>query len=246
MPRIRKFEEDLIIKAYPEGQMIFEDHGLRLLKSRENTDITPIESTVEGKNFVGYVESVREPLKYFSKRKTGRTRYVFVEKIFNDDGILLEFNILFFNDIMSDDHTSIRIPYPFVNSPTKFLSSNIVPLNEDHLLFTIKDTDNRLVKQCYILNVLTEKYRCLGEYTSITTKSSNFIVLKKPQDNSIWHYKFSTDDMDEAHNPDIKQIDGIHSRFYKCLNSDCICSARIKNHKIDELTILDSQSNQIC
>ncbi|KAL0231959.1 hypothetical protein PCE1_002956 [Barthelona sp. PCE] len=77
MPRVRKFEDDLIIRAYPEGQMIFEGEGVRLLSSRENKDISLIESAIEDKDFVGYVEDACEPLKYTSKLRAGEF-YIFL------------------------------------------------------------------------------------------------------------------------------------------------------------------------
>ncbi|KAL0230725.1 hypothetical protein PCE1_004281 [Barthelona sp. PCE] len=240
MPRVRKFEDDLVMKAYPEGQLIFEGEGVALIKSREITEISLIESAIEDKDFVGYVEDTRKPLQYTSKLKAGES-YMIIEKFFDDSGILTHLDILLFSDIMSDEHTRRRIPFPFDNIG-RFQISRIFPMDENHLLFTISDTvNNRQVIQCYILNVQTEEYRCLGDYDSQPTINSNYILLKKYQDDTTWHYNFSADDMDEVHEPDIEQLYGIDSRYFGCLNSDCIFSV----HRYGELVIFDSQRNQV-
>ncbi|KAL0237613.1 hypothetical protein PCE1_001007 [Barthelona sp. PCE] len=234
MPRVRKFEDDLVMKAYPEGQMIFEGKGVRLLSSRENKDISLIESAIEGKDFVGYVEDTCKPLKYTSKLKAGES-YMIIEKLF-EDRILTHLDILLFDHIMSDEHTSRRIRFPFDNIG-RFQISRIFPMDENHLLFTISYTvNNRQVILCYILNVLTDEYRCLGEYSFQSSFqsiiNSNYILLKKCQDDTIWHYNFSVDDMDEAHEPDIEQLHGVHLEHFGCLNSDCIFSVRLLMGKL--------------
>ncbi|KAL0234799.1 hypothetical protein PCE1_001835 [Barthelona sp. PCE] len=245
MPRVRKFEDDLVMQAYPEGQLIFEGQGLRLLKSRENKDISLIESAIEGKDFVGYVENTREPLQYTSKLKAGES-YMIIEQLFDDNGIVTHLDILLFDHIMSDEHTRRRIPFPFANNPNIRLLGRIIPMDENHLLFTIDETiNNRQVILCYIFNVLTDEYRCLGEYNSQPTINSNYILLRKCQDDTIWHYNFSVDDMDEAHEPDIEQLYGVHLEHFGCLNSDCIFSVRLLMGKVDELIIFDSQRNQV-
>ncbi|KAL0234416.1 hypothetical protein PCE1_001452 [Barthelona sp. PCE] len=236
-------EDDLTINTYPEGKLIFEEDGLILLKSRENKDISLIESAIEGKDFVGYVEDTREPLKYTSKLKAGES-YMIIEQLRDDSKMLTHLDILLFNDIMSDEHTSRRIPFQF--PMIKNLSSRIIPMDENHLLFAIRGTvDNRRVIQSYILNVLTEEYRCLGEYYSISVRTPNYILLRNYQDDSLWHYNFSVDDMDEAHEPDIEQLHGVHLEHYRCLNSDCIFSVRFRYQEIDELIIFDCQRNQV-
>ncbi|KAL0233439.1 hypothetical protein PCE1_001954 [Barthelona sp. PCE] len=244
MPRVRKFEEDLVMQAYPDGQMIFEGEGVVLLKSREITEISLIESAIEGKDFIGYVEDTRKPLQYTSKLKAGES-YMIIEQLFDDSGIITHFDILLFNDVMNEEHTRRIVPFPF--PMIKSLSSGIVPLDENHLLFAIKETvDNRQLIQCYILNVITYDYRCLGEYYSISVRTPNYILLRYCQDNFIWHYNFSVDDMDEAHEPDIEQLHGgVHLSYISCLNSDCICSVSFDNYKVDELVIFDSQRNQV-
>ncbi|KAL0238908.1 hypothetical protein PCE1_004599 [Barthelona sp. PCE] len=130
--------------------------------------------------------------------------------------------------------------------------SREIPMDENHLLLTIGDAvNNRRVMQSYILNVITEEYRCLGEYSfqSIINSpyfTNNYILLKKCQDDTIWHYSFSVDDMDEAHEPDIEQLHCVHLEyFFECLNSDCICSVRFRYQEIDELIIFDCQRNQV-
>ncbi|KAL0238863.1 hypothetical protein PCE1_004554 [Barthelona sp. PCE] len=242
MPRVRKFEDDLVMKAYPEGQLIFEGKGLRLLSSREN--ISLIESAIEGKDFVGYVEDTRKPLQYTSKLKAGES-YMIIEQLFDDNNFLAHFDILLFDHIMSDEHTRRIVPFPFLM--IKSLSSEIVPLDENHLLFTIDETvNNRQVLLCYILNVLTEEYRYLGAYDLIESNiNSNYILLRNCQDNSIWHYNFSVDDMDEAHEPDIEQLRDIPSRYFGCLNSDCTCFVGFDGYKVGELIIFDAQRNQV-
>ncbi|KAL0236817.1 hypothetical protein PCE1_000214 [Barthelona sp. PCE] len=244
MPRVRKFEDDLIINAYPEGQMIFEGKGVVLLQSREN--ISLIESAIEGKYFVGYVEDTRKPLKYTSKLKAGES-YMIIKQLLGDHNIVTHLDILLFDHIMSDEHTRRRIPFPFEMNNFMRQCSRIFPMDENHLLFTISDTvNNRQVRQCYILNVLTEEYRCLEEYGSQPTINSNYNLLEKCQDNSIWHYNFSVDDMDEAHEPDIEQLDGIDSRCIMwCYNSDCTCFVSFDGYKVDELIIFDAQRNQV-
>ncbi|KAL0234058.1 hypothetical protein PCE1_001096 [Barthelona sp. PCE] len=243
MPRVRKFEDDLIIKAYPEGQLIFEGQGLRLLKSRDNTDISLIESAIVGKSFVGYVEDKGEPLKYTYMRRAGES-YMIIKQLFDDSGIITHLDILLFSEIMSAEHTRRRIPFPFDNIG-RFQISRIFSMDENHLLFTISDTvNNRQVILCYILNVLTDEYRCLGEYDSQSTINSNYIMLRKCQDDTTWHYNFSADDMDEAHEPDIEQLDGIHLEHFRCLNSDCIFSV-LQDHRYGELVIFDCQRNQV-
>ncbi|KAL0232420.1 hypothetical protein PCE1_002761 [Barthelona sp. PCE] len=243
MPRVRKFEDDLVIRAYPEGQMIFEDQGVVLLKSREKFSL--IESAIEGKDFVGYVEDTRKPLQYTSKLKAGES-YMIIEQLLDDSNFLTHIDILLFSDIMSDEHTRRRIPFPFEMNNFRRLFSRIIPMDENHLLLTIGDAvNNRRVIQSYILNVLTYDYRCLGEYYSISVRTPNYILLRNCQDDTIWHYNFSVDDMDEAHEPDIEQLDDIYLRFFGCLNSDCIFSARFRDQEIDELIIFDSQRNQV-
>ncbi|KAL0236704.1 hypothetical protein PCE1_000102 [Barthelona sp. PCE] len=241
MPRVRKFEDDLVMKAYPEGQLIFEGQGVRLLSSRENKDISLIESAIEGKDFAGYVEDTGEPLKYTSKLKAGES-YMIIDELY-DSNFLTHLDILLFNDIMSDEHISRRIPFPF--PMIKSLSSRIIPMDENHLLFAIRETvNNRRVIQSYILNVITYDYRCLGEYYSISVRTPNYILLRNCQDDSIWHYNFSVDDMDESHEPDIEHIHEIINCFY-CLNCNCICSVRFRDQEIDELIIFDSQRNRV-
>ncbi|KAL0234101.1 hypothetical protein PCE1_001139 [Barthelona sp. PCE] len=244
MPRVRKFEDDLVMKAYPEGQMIFEGKGVRLLSSRENKDISLIESAIEGKDFVGYLEDTGEPLKYTSKLKAGESCMI-IEQLYDDNGIITHFDILLFSEIMSAEHTRRIIPFPF--PMIKCLSSGIIPMDENHLLFAIRETvDNRQLIQCYILNVITYDYRCLGEYYSILVRTPNYILLKKCQNDTIWHYNFSADDMDEAHEPNIEQLHGVHLEYIRwCLNSYCICSVRFRDKEIDELIIFDSQRNQV-
>ncbi|KAL0234116.1 hypothetical protein PCE1_001154 [Barthelona sp. PCE] len=210
MPRVRKFEDDLIIRAYPEGQLIFEGKGLILLKSRENKDISLIESAIEGKDFVGYVDGTRKPLQYTDKLKAGES-YMIIEQLFDDSSFKLA------------DYFQWK----------------------NHLLFSIKETvNNRRMRQCYILNVLTDEYRCLGEYTVESNINSNYILLRKCQDDSIWHYNFSADDMDEVHEPDIEQLDDTYLKFIICYNSDCIFSV-LHGHRYGELVIFDSQRNQV-
>ncbi|KAL0233948.1 hypothetical protein PCE1_002452 [Barthelona sp. PCE] len=239
MPRVRKFEEDLVMQDYPEGQMIFEGQGVVLLKSREN--ISLIESAIEGKGFVGYVEDTREPLKYTSKLRAGES-YMIIEQL--DYNIVTHLDILLFDHIMSDEHTRRRIPFPFDNI-RRFQISRIFPMDENHLLFTINHFDRQVIL-CYILNVLTDEYRCLGEYDSQSTKNSNYILLRNCQDDSLWHYNFSVDDMDEAHEPDIEQLHGIYSGYIMwCLNSDCICLVSFCDQEIDELIIFDCQRNRV-
>ncbi|KAL0233741.1 hypothetical protein PCE1_002247 [Barthelona sp. PCE] len=243
MPRVRKLEDDLIINAYPEGQMIFEGQGVTLTKSREN--ISLIESAIEGKDFVGYVEDTRKPLKYTSKLKAGES-YVIIEQLYDDNFILTHLDILLFDHIMSDEHTRRRIPFPLELNDFRRLWI-IIPMDENHLLFTINDFDRQVIL-CYILNVQTEEYRCLGEYDLIESNiNSNYILLRNCQDDSLWHYNFSADDMDEAHEPDIEQMHGIDSRYFKkwCYNSDCICLVSFHMRRIDELIIVDCQRNQV-
>ncbi|KAL0238789.1 hypothetical protein PCE1_004481 [Barthelona sp. PCE] len=238
MPRVRKFEDDLIIKAYPEGQMIFEGKGLRLLKSRENSDISLIESAVEGKDFVGYVGDTREPLKYTTKLRAGES-YMIID-ILCENNIVTHLDILLFDHIMSDVHTRRRICI------RRSKISRIIPMDENHLLFTIEEYVNfRRVRQCYIFNVITEEYRCLGEYSSQSIINSNYILLRKCKDDTTWQYNFSADDMDEAHEPDVEQLLGIHSKFIiRCYNSDCFGSI-LGDHRYGELVIFDSQRNQV-
>ncbi|KAL0232291.1 hypothetical protein PCE1_002633 [Barthelona sp. PCE] len=251
MSRVRNFEEDPIINAYPEGQLIFEGQGLRLLNSRENTDISLIESVFEGKGFVGYVENTCNPLNYTSKLKAG-TGFMIIKKICNENRILTHLDILLFNDITSDEHTSRRIPFPFERISLRSLSNRIVPMDENHLLFTIRETvtSKLFIHKCYILNVLTNEYRCLGEYrlvqreySLVQTKEPNYIMLRKCQDDTIWHYNFSVNDMDEAHEPDIKQLYNFYSKYFRCYNSVCVCSVQLRDQKINELTIFDAQRN---
>ncbi|KAL0232475.1 hypothetical protein PCE1_002816 [Barthelona sp. PCE] len=244
MPRVRKFEDDLVMQAYPEGQLIFEGEGVVLLKSRDITDISLIESAIEDKDFVGYVEDTRKPLQYTSKLRAGEL-YMIIEQLRDDSKMLTHLDILLFNDIMSDEHTSRRIPFPF--PMIKNLSSRIIPMDENHLLIAIRETvDNRRVIQSYILNVITYDYRCLGEYYSISVRTPNYILLKKCQNDTIWHYNFSADDMDEAHEPNIEQLHGVHLEYIRwCLNSYCICSVRFRDKEIDELIIFDCQRNQV-
>ncbi|KAL0230428.1 hypothetical protein PCE1_003988 [Barthelona sp. PCE] len=244
MPRVRKFEEDLVIKAYPEGQMIFEGQGVVLLKSRGN--ISLIESAIEDKDFVGYVEDTHEPLQYTSKLKAGES-YMIIDMDSDDSGIITHLDILLFDHIMSDEHIRRRIRFPFDNIRS-YQISRIFPMDENHLLFTIKDiVNNRQVILCYILNVLTDEYRCLGEYDLIESNiNSNYILLRKYQDDTIWHYNFSVDDMDEAHEPDIEQLHGIYSGCIRwCFNSDCICLVSFRDQEIDELIIFDCQRNRV-
>ncbi|KAL0232322.1 hypothetical protein PCE1_002664 [Barthelona sp. PCE] len=248
MPRVRKFEEDLVMQAYPEGQMIFEGKGVVLLQSREITEISLIESAIEGKDFAGYLEDTGEPLKYTSKLKAGES-YMIIKQLFDDNGILTHIDILLFSDIMSDEHTRRRIPFPFDNIGRLHIS-RIIPMDENHLLFSISDTvNNRQVIQCYIMSVSSKEYRCLGEYavhSNINSNiNSNYILLRKCQDYTIWHYNFSVDDMDEAHEPDIERLDGVHLEHFRCLNSDCIFSVRFRDKEIVELIIFDCQRNQV-
>ncbi|KAL0234467.1 hypothetical protein PCE1_001503 [Barthelona sp. PCE] len=233
MPRVRKLEEDLVIKAYPEGQLIFEGQGLRLLQSREK-DISLIESAIEGKGFVGYVGSTDEPFQYTSKLRAGESH------------MIIKQHILLFDHIMSDEHTRRRIPFPFEMNSLRDLT-RIIPMDENHLLFTIGEIVNdRYIHRCYILNVITEEYRCIGNYNSHLTINSNYILLKKYQDDTTWHYNFSVDDMDEAHEPDIEQFHGgVHLEHFGCLNSDCIFSVRFRDKEIDELIIFDCRRNQV-
>ncbi|KAL0232474.1 hypothetical protein PCE1_002815 [Barthelona sp. PCE] len=243
MPRVRKFEEDLVIKAYPEGQMIFEGEGVVLLKSRGN--ISLIESAIEGKGFVGYVEDTRKPLKYTSKLKAGES-YMIIDELFDDNGIVTHLDILLFDHIMSDEHTRRRIPFPLELNKLRRLYRKIIPMDENHLLFTFINDSQVLL--CYILNVLTEEYRYLGAYDLIESNiNSNYILLRKYQDNSIWHYNFSVDDMDESHEPDIEQLHGIYSGCIRwCLNSDCTCFVSFGIYEVvNELIICDSQRNQV-
>ncbi|KAL0232443.1 hypothetical protein PCE1_002784 [Barthelona sp. PCE] len=247
MPRVRKFEDDLIIRAYPEGQMIFEGQGVVLLESREITEISLIESAIEGKDFVGYVEDTGEPLKYTSKLRAGES-YMIIEKLHNS-GIITHFDILLFSDIMSDEHTRRRILFPLEANNFRRLFNRIIPMDENHLLFIIKEiVNNRRVWQCYILNVITEEYKCLGEYSFQSNINSNiysnYIFLKKCQDNTTWHYNFSVDDMDEAHEVDIEQFHGVPI-YIRCYNSDCICLVSFRDQEIDELIIFDSQRNRV-
>ncbi|KAL0234161.1 hypothetical protein PCE1_001199 [Barthelona sp. PCE] len=245
MPRVRKFEDDLVMQAYPEGQMIFKGKGVVLLKSRENKYISLIESAIEGKDFVGYVENTREPLKYTYKERAGES-YMIIEEL-RENRLVTHFDILLFDHIMSDEHTRRRIPFPFANNPNIRLLGRMIPMDENHLLFTINDFD-RLMRQCYILNVLTDEYRCLGEYDLIESNiKANYILLKKCQDDTIWHYNFSVDDMDEAHELDIEQLYSIDSRCIMwCYNSDCTCLVSFHRHsRINELIVFDAQRNQV-
>ncbi|KAL0234140.1 hypothetical protein PCE1_001178 [Barthelona sp. PCE] len=247
MPRVRKFEDDLIIRAYPEGQLIFEGEGVALINSREITEISLIESAIEDKDFVGYVEDTRKPLQYTSKLKAGES-YMIIDMISDDSGIITHLDILLFDHIMSDEHIRRRIPFPLCL--TKFLVIDIIPMDENHLLLTIDETvNNRQVILCYILSALTDEYRCLGEYDLIESNiNSNYIMLRKCQDDTTWHYNFSVDDMDEAHEPDIEQLHGIYSGYIIimwCLNSDCICLVSFRDQEIDELIIFDCQRNRV-
>ncbi|KAL0233875.1 hypothetical protein PCE1_002380 [Barthelona sp. PCE] len=206
MPRIRKFEDDLIIGAFPEGQIIFEGQGVRMVKSREDTRLNNLIDAVDGEEFCGYVEE-----------------------------------------------TKIRFPFDDLDNLQKFVSSEFVPLDENHIFFSITEVDeehqNGESTHCFILNILTEQYRCLGEYEyySISNNCSVEYVLMRNYGNdfSIFYYNFCADDMDEAHEPDIVQLEGVHNQnCIGCYNADCVCFY-VNGEILEELIIFDRQRNRV-
>ncbi|KAL0232405.1 hypothetical protein PCE1_002746 [Barthelona sp. PCE] len=241
MPRVRKFEDDLVMQAYPEGQMIFEGQGVRLLKSRENTDIILIESVIEGRDFVGYVEDTCETLKYTSKLKAG-TGYMCIQHNYDD----MELEVLFFRDFKSDEHDVRRVSIPIEKE--NFFSSSVIPVDENHLLYAISERcgnhRNECVTRCYLSNVLTGENRKIGEYECLPLTNSNFIILI--HDSVLHHYNFSKDDMKEEHDPDIERMNdvGLHSTIC-CYNADCVCFVSYSNGLIEEMIVFDCQRNHL-
>ncbi|KAL0234788.1 hypothetical protein PCE1_001824 [Barthelona sp. PCE] len=254
MPRIRKFEDDLIIGAFPEGQIIFEGQGVRMVKTREDTHLHNLIDAVDGEEFCGYVEETCESLQYYYKRKAG-AGYMIVEQHFSENNRLTDLEILYFNEINSDEHTNRKIRFPFddLDNLQKYVSSEFVPLDENHIFFSIAEVDeehqNGESTHCYILNILTEQYRCLGEYYHYSTNSNCSIeyVLMSNYENdfSIFHYNFCVDDMDEAHEPDIVQLEGVHNQnCIGCYNADCVCFY-VNGEILEELIIFDRQRNRV-
>ncbi|KAL0229810.1 hypothetical protein PCE1_003374 [Barthelona sp. PCE] len=248
MPRVRKFEDDLIIKSYPEGRIFFYKSGFRLINSREKTGISLIESAVKGKDFCEYFEETCQPIQYSFKQKAGTGGYMVFEQNFTDN-ILTDIDILFFEEITSDDHTIRKVALPFeINNQDRYLASRILPLDSNHLLFFIGENNenHRSLTKCYIFNILTEKNRCLGEYCDYPTSlmSPNYTLLSNNEgDFSIYHYNFCVDDMDESHEPNIVQLEEFN-RCIDCFNADCVCSATFGTG-FEELIIIDSQRNHV-
>ncbi|KAL0232377.1 hypothetical protein PCE1_002718 [Barthelona sp. PCE] len=251
MPRIRKFEDDLIIGAFPEGQIIFEGQGVRMVKTREDTHLHNLIDAVDGEEFCGYVEETCETLQYYYKRKAG-AGYMIVEQHFSEDNRLTELEIMYFNEINSDEHTKRKIRFPEdLDNLLNYVSSDFIPLDDNHIFFAITEVDqdhNIETTHCYILNILTEQYRCLGEYNhySISTCSLQYLLMSNYENGfSIFHYNFCADDMDEAHEPDIVQLEGVHNQnCIGCYNADCVCFS-VYGERLEELIIFDRQRNRV-
>ncbi|KAL0232212.1 hypothetical protein PCE1_002554 [Barthelona sp. PCE] len=251
MPRIRKFEDDLIIGAFPEGQIIFEGQGVRMVKTREDTHLHNLIDAVDGEEFCGYVEETCETLQYYYKRKAG-AGYMIVEQHFSEDNRLTELEIMYFNEINSDEHTKRKIRFPEdLDNLLNYVSSEFVPLDDNHIFFAITEVDqdqNVETTHCYILNIRTEQYRCLGEYNhySISTCSSQYLLMSNYENGfSIFHYNFCVDDMDEAHELDIVQLEGVHNQnCIGCYNVDCVCFSTF-GERLEELIIFDRQRNRV-
>ncbi|KAL0239231.1 hypothetical protein PCE1_004922 [Barthelona sp. PCE] len=247
MPRVRKFEDDLIIRAYPEGQLIFEGHGLRLLKSRENTDISLIESAIEGKDFVGYVDGIH--LEYISKFRSSDTGWISVQENYDNKGMFVDLTVLFFKEITSNEYTSINIPFPLHQD--QYLSSDVLPLDDKHLFFSISETNDDMheeVTRSYILNIQSKEYRCLGDFSYFISSEINpkFIVLNSFEDNSIYHYNFSVDDMNESHEPDLERLEDVYqSSYVTCCNANCVCFGKFSNNGLLDMIIVDTQRNYV-
>ncbi|KAL0234013.1 hypothetical protein PCE1_002516 [Barthelona sp. PCE] len=254
MPRIRKFEDDLIIKAYPEGQIIFEGQGVRMVKTREDTHLHNLIDAVDGEEFCGYVKETCESLQYYYKRKAG-AGYMIVEQHFSENNRLTDLEILYFNEINSDEHTNRKIRFPIddLDDLENYVSSEFVPLDENHIFFSITEVDeehqNGESTHCFILNILTEQYRCLGEYEyySISNNCSIQYLLMSNYENgfSLFHYNFCVDDMDEAHEPDIVQLEGVHNQScIGCDNAQCVCFS-VSGERLEELIIFDRKRNRV-
>ncbi|KAL0229981.1 hypothetical protein PCE1_003545 [Barthelona sp. PCE] len=250
MPRVRKFEDDLVIESYPEGRIVFKGKGVTLVNSRDNFDIKSlIASTIEGKDFCGYLEENSKFIQYYYKQKAG-TRYIIVEQNFSIENILTGFKILFFNEINSDEHTHRKIPFPFGINQEQFVSRDTFPIDEEHILFSITQIEannfNGQLQLCYILNIMTGQCRCLGEYNyfSIPTVSSFIILSKHEFDFSLYHYNFSADDMDEAHEPDIVQLEAIPNICIGCYNANCVLFSKYEDG-FKEMILIDSQRNRL-
>ncbi|KAL0232278.1 hypothetical protein PCE1_002620 [Barthelona sp. PCE] len=234
MPRIRRYEDDLIVNSHPEGRIIFEGQGVTLLSSEpEIFDISRIE-TFEGKEFIGFVGDIqKEPLKYISKQKV-ETGFIIVKKIG------AEFEILFFDSITSDEYTSKRVPFPLELNGR--ISKKFIPLDANHFLFTMLSNHS---KHCYLFSTLTEQHRYLGEFDFSVTADYSFVLLKKLEDDSIWHYNFTVDDMDELRELDIKQLDGVNEHtICSCANSDCVLYVSFGSG-IEQMIIIDRQRNRV-
>ncbi|KAL0238975.1 hypothetical protein PCE1_004666 [Barthelona sp. PCE] len=227
MPRIRKFEDDLIIESNPEGRIIFEGQGVRMLSSNQEIIDNLVQSAIEGKDFVGYVEDTCK--------------------------VIFSFDILSFEEISSDEHTSTIVPFPFeLDNFERYLYKDVIlPLDQKHLFFAITDIDNDHMDgqstQCYIFNIMTEKYRCLGEYGHFQA-FSNYIMLTVPDEQfTLYQYNFSVNDMNEAYRPDIALLSNHgmnHFTFLKCLNADCVCFDSSATG-IDHIFMFDRQRKRI-
>ncbi|KAL0232468.1 hypothetical protein PCE1_002809 [Barthelona sp. PCE] len=256
MPRIRKFEDDLIIGSFSEGQIFFEGQGVRMVKTREDTHIKYLIDTVDGEEFCGYVEKMCEPMQYNYKRKAG-AGFMLIQLHFEEGNRLTELEIKYFNEINSDEYSTRRIRFPFddLNNMETYISSEFIPLDENHIFFTITYVDeehqNGQATYCNILNIITEQNRYIvGEYELYslnTIFSTGFLILTRFEEDDflLFHYNFCVDDMDDTHEPDIVQLEGFHNHIcIGCYNAECVCFA-VFNEGFEELIIFDRQRNRV-
>ncbi|KAL0233599.1 hypothetical protein PCE1_002113 [Barthelona sp. PCE] len=235
---------------YNGGNIVCEETGVKV-SSIEDCNHFLLNCAVEGKNFDCFLENSYPPLKYAHKKPAG-SGFMHIQTKISQDKVS-ELDIRYFNDILSDSHITLSIPFPLRNNfIDNVVSGDILPLDEQHIFFVIKETDeNHIlgeVPRCYILNIFNGAFNCVGEYDYGRTICPYFLILETLYGSGCtYHYRFNAIDIKKSSHPNIQVIDNAYTGRSICLNAKCMCfiTYRYGTNSAESLIIMDSQRNSI-
>ncbi|KAL0230324.1 hypothetical protein PCE1_003885 [Barthelona sp. PCE] len=245
MPRVRKFEDDLILKSFSEGKLYFKGESVRLT-SCQDIELTRL---IDG-NFCGYIIDGSHTVFNWSKKKTRNgTKYFVFEQRRDDENTLIGLHIQLFDSFDSVDISSefdIEFEFDFIlNDDYCYLSTGFEPLDDNHLFFTVGFPDEEVVK-CYLLSMLSMSHRYLGNYEYYPSNSDYIVLVRYEMGNPmLFHYNFSPDDIDENHEPFIAPLDYYYHDTIICRNANCACFALKGNENFEKLVLVDSMCHQV-
>ncbi|KAL0232173.1 hypothetical protein PCE1_003169 [Barthelona sp. PCE] len=244
MPRLRNFEDDLILASHPEGKIVFEEKSLRMYSTQEVENISFIDSAIEGHSFSGHVEGSYD-LSERTVKYILSDEFVSIEDVYEMND-LVGHKIKFFKEITSDVHKELYVPFPFqIEHPDMFVR-DFFPMQDEYFIFSIEDW-NICETRSYLFNVITKQYRLVTdyEYQIIDFNSKSVFFLLSQGADTYYQYIFSKEDINEAKEPDLDEITGvINHSFVKCFNAECICFIN-GNETLEKMILVDCYRNSI-